>query len=293
MRVVFVGKDRVVWKRVVLYLVTFGISRRIWLHKVNKEIDGHAALGIPHRLNVALLVLPVVGPFIVQCRTTQHLNDDLHADEPLSYGPTWALCLLGLVPILGNAFYIGWTQDRLNKYWAIQRGNQEHGIDIDVGLEKDKKFLIELDKARRESYAAGSRFDRKQRKREERWRRHVDELEEIRLERERVRALGGSTPVLPWKRPEGPPKAILHITCGTCSTTFDVEQDPYRDTRLECPKCGTSEVLPAVHGGGAGSRVLQVSCPQCDARFKAEAPEEGPVPIQCPECGLEDTLQTA
>ncbi len=293
MRVVFVGKNRVVWQRVLLYVATFGISRRIWLYRLNKEIDGHAALGINHRLNLILLCLPILGPFLVQCRTAARLNNDLHADEPLAYGPTWALCLLGLVPIAGNGFFIGWTQDRMNKYWHLQRGNMAHGIDIDVGLEKDKKFLIELEAARLESYVAGSRFDRKQKKREERWRAKVENLETVRAEREQVRALGGSTPVMPWKRPHQPPKTILKITCGQCDTAFTVEQDPYHATHIECPQCHLKETLPAVYGGGGiTERVLQVSCPQCHAAFKTKAPEEGPVDIVCPECGLEERLET-
>ncbi len=294
MRVVFVGKNRVVWQRVLLYIVTFGISRRIWLYRLNKEIDGHAALGINHRLNLILLLLPIFGPFIVQCRTTAHLNNDLHADEPLSYGPTWALCLAGLVPILGNGFYIGWTQDRMNKYWQIQRRSQAHGIDIDVGLENDKKFLIELEQARKDSYVAGSRFDRKQRKREERWHAKVETLETIRAEREQVRALGGSTPVFPWKRPHQPPQTVLKITCGKCATEFSVEQDPYHETHIVCPGCQLAETLPPVYGGGGVTeRVLKIECPQCQASFKTTAPEDGPVDIVCPECGLEDTLAVA
>ncbi len=294
MRVIFVGKDRVVWKRILLYVATFGISRRLWLHKLHKEIDGHAALGVNHRLNFWLLVLPIIGPFIVQCRLTKHLNNDLHADDPLTYGPTWALCLVGLVPILGNAFYIGWTQDRMNRYWAMQRNNPIHAIDIDVGLEKDKKFLIELEAARKESYVAGSRFDRKQRLREERWRAKVEGLEEIRREREEVRAKGGSTPVLPWKRPHQPPKTILHITCGGCETQFDVEQDPYHETPIDCPKCDAHDVMPPLYGGGGQiERIVDVTCPGCEADFRTKAPEEGPIDIVCPDCGLEETIELA
>jgi hypothetical protein len=293
-RVVFVGKDRVVWQRILLYIVTFGISRRFWLSKLNKEIDGHAALGINHRLNVFLLILPIIGPFMVQCKTTQRLNNELHSDDPITYGPTWALCLLGLVPILGNAFYIGWTQDRMNRYWAAQRGNQAHGIDIDVGLDQDKKFLIELESARKESSASGSRFDRTKRLREERWRAKVSGLETVRREREEVRAKGGSTPVMPWKRPRQPPKTILHVTCGSCQTKFDVEQDPYHETRIDCQKCDAHEVMPPLYGGGGEmERIVDVTCPQCAAEFRSKAPEEGPVTIHCPDCGLEETIELA
>lgn len=289
-RVVFVGKDRVVWKRVLYYVLSFGITRRIWLYRLNKELDGHAALGTNHNLNKVLLILPIIGPFIVQCQTTKRINNDLHTDQPLAYGPTWALCLLGLVPIIGNGFYIGWTQDRMNRYWRFEKDNMEHGIDIDVGLQEDRKFLIELEKARKESYQAGSRFDRKARLREERWRAKVDGLEEIRREREEVRAKGGSTPVLPWKRPTPIPKTVLKITCK-CGHAFQRQRDPYHPTEIRCPKCDAVEVLPAEYGGGGVvERVVDVECPQCNAAFRAKGPEDEPLDIVCPDCGLEETL---
>ncbi|MGB1587088.1 MAG: FmdB family zinc ribbon protein [Thermoplasmatota archaeon] len=247
MRVVFVGRDRVVWKRLVLYIVTFGISRRIWLYRVNKEIDGHAALAIDHRLNAFLLALPIIGPFIVQCQTTGRLNRDLHSDAELKYGPTWALCLLGLVPILGNGFYIGWTQDRLNRYWAHERDNPQHGIDIDVGLEEDPEFRKKLDKARKESYEAGSRFDRRKRERQERWRARIAPLETIGEERRTVREQGGSTPLLPWRRPQPLERRLLHITCQ-CGHGFDLETDFREAVEITCPKCQRKETLRGLTG---------------------------------------------
>lgn len=245
MRVVFVGRDRVIWKRIVLYIITFGISRRIWLYRINKEIDGHAALGINHQMNAFLLALPVVGPFVVQCQTTGHLNRDLHSEAHLAYGPTWALCLLGLVPILGNGFYIGWTQDRLNKYWAHERDNPQHGIDIDVGLEQDPKYLKKMEAARLQSYEAGSRFDRRRDERRARWRARIAPLETVGEERRQVREAGGSTPVLPWRRPRAMEARTLNITCD-CGKQFTHTTDWTADVVLKCPKCGKADTLPAL-----------------------------------------------
>ena len=247
MRVVFVGRDRVIWKRLLLYVLTLGISRRIWLHRVNKEIDGHAALGIDHKLNAFLLVLPIIGPFIVQCQTTGRLNNDLHSGAKLVYGPTWALCLLGLIPILGNGFYIGWTQDRLNKYWQHEKDNPQHGIDIDVGLEEDPEYVQKIHKARLQSYEAGSRFDRRRQERQERWRARVAPLETIGEERRKGREEGGSKPLLPWRRPQPLERRLLHVTCQ-CEHRFDVETDWKEQVEITCPKCKRSETLRGLTG---------------------------------------------
>lgn len=295
-RVVFVGQDRPVWKVVLLYIVTLGIYRRVWLYKVNKEIDGHAALGLNHGLNLFLLILPVVGPSIVTFQTAHRLNHNLEASRPLAYGPTWALWLATLVPILGNGFFLGWTQDRLNKYWPMEKDNPEHAIDIDKGLEKDKKFLVELKEAQKRSYEAGSRFDRKKQARRERWAARARRLREIRAERAQVRAAGGSTPVLPWLPPDRPTPRELHVTCGRCDTGFDVTQDPFADTPLLCPKCGLTEVLPSLRSDGlaggekAAFAGLEVDCPKCQTHFHATRRLDGPTEIQCYECGHKETL---
>ncbi len=246
MRVVFVGRDRVVWKRIVYYLLSLGVTRRVWLYRVNKEVDGHAALGLNHRLNLVLLLLPIIGPFIVQCQTAARLNHVL-SDSDLGYGPTPALCAFGLVPILGNAAFIGWSQDRLNKYWALEKADPSHAIDIDVGLQSDPEFLKELEAARLDSYVTGSRFDRRQRQRQDRWRQRMSGFEGVAQARQEVRDLGGSTPLLPWKRPVRPPTRILHVTCSN-EHSFDAQADPYEEVALVCPQCGEKEVLPPLHG---------------------------------------------
>lgn len=241
---VFVGRDRVVWKRLLLWFVTFGISRRIWLHRVNKELDGHAALGINHRLNVILLCLPILGPLVVQGQTAKRINQNLRHPD-VRFGPTWALALVGVVPLAGNGFFLGWVQARLNEYWATERVNPTHAIDIDVGLENDPKFLVAIEKARKESYQAGSRFDRRQRERQERWRHRIAHLETVGEERQKVRDEGGSTPVLPWKRPQPLEKRRLEVQCP-CGHKFQHTTDWRDDVELKCPKCGRTETLPGL-----------------------------------------------
>lgn len=281
----------------VWYILTLGIYRRIWLYRVNKELDGHAALGINHRLNVLLLILPIIGPTIVTYQTTRRCNADLHSGAELQYGPT-PLLWLGtfLLPIIGPAAHMVWTQDRLNKYWQYEKANPDHGIDVDQGLSKDKKFVAELKKAREASMEAGSRFDRAKEHRREKWRRATADLREARKERALVRAAGGSTPVLPWRRPERPRLHLLHVTCGRCEQGFDVHRDPVAETPVLCPKCGLREVLPSLRGDplkqlqpGALSS-LEVDCPKCDTHFHALRDLYGPTQIQCYNCGHQETL---
>lgn len=294
MRVVFIGRDRSVWKRLVLYVVTLGITRRIWLYRLNKEMDGHLALGLDHRVNAGLLVLPVLGPTIVTAQTSGRVRRMLGGT--FAYGPAWAVYLATWVPILGNLFFIGWTQDRVNRYWRESRRHPEQGIDIDVGLEDDPEFLVEMGQALKESYEAGSRFDRKKQRRRERWRHRKEHWRAIQDERARVRAAGGSTPMLPWLRPRREPRRVMHITCGRCAHRFDLERDPYAETPVVCPECGLSDVLPSLRsdplaGTQRGGIVkVEVDCPDCGHHFHARRDSTGKTRIACPQCGKADTL---
>jgi len=246
-QVVFVGRNRVVWKRVLLFVVTLGITRRIWLYRVNKEIDGHAALGLNHRLHIALLCVPILGPLWVQAGTAFRIDRNLHNGAGVKFGPPLALGAVGFVPILGNGFFLGWVQSRLNAYWAYEREHPSHGIDIDAGLQEDKKFLVAIEKARRESYHAGSRFDRRKHERQERWRGRIAHLETVGEERKQARAEGGTTPLLPWQRPQALERRTLSITCA-CGNKFQRTTAWQEDLELVCPKCGRKEVLAGVFG---------------------------------------------
>ncbi|HLF16218.1 MAG TPA: hypothetical protein VI796_02160, partial [Candidatus Thermoplasmatota archaeon] len=210
MRVVFVGRHRSIPGRLAAAFLTLGVSRRIWLHRITREVDGHEALGLPHRRNAALLAAPGLGlllllilgpavswlvgavvaaPFfvastLVTARTTFAAARMLKP-SPVRFGQAWALYLATWVPILGSLFYIAWVQTRLNRFWAYERKHPEHGVDLDLGLEKDPAFLVVMDRALKASYDAGSRFDR-----------HKAERTQVRAEREAVRQAGGSVPVL-------------------------------------------------------------------------------------------------
>jgi len=278
-RVVVVGRKRPLWQIVLLYIVTFGIFRRIWLYRVNKEVDGHAGLGFNHRQTLWLLILPIIGPSIVTWQTAYRMNNYLYTEEPLPYGPTWGLWAGTLLPILGNAAFMAWTQDRLNIFWELEKENKWLAMDIDQGLSKDAKFQARVKKAQTRSEQAGSRADDK------------PTLRDIKREREDVRALGGSTPVLPWKRPEPEPPRILHVECSKCATRFDAERNLYESTPIVCPKCGKSDVLPSLRSDelaqpeGALVTILKVDCPKCKTTFHAARDLDGPTDIVCPECG--------
>jgi DNA-directed RNA polymerase subunit RPC12/RpoP len=294
-RVVFVGQDRVVWRRLVAYVLTLGVARRTWLYRVNKELDGHQALGLDHRLNALLLCLPVGGPSLVTWQTARRTARMLEGSG-LPYGAAGWLWAATLVPILGNLFFIAWEQSRLNRFWAMERARPGHGIEVDVDLGSDPAFLVELGAALRESYHPGSRFDRRKRARRARVERARRSWAETRRERAAVRAAGGSTPVLPWLRPRPPEPRILHVTCGRCEARFDVRQDPLAETPLLCPRCGMAEVLPSLHSDPLQRRepaavpAVKAKCPGCGTAFHAVRNLGGPTPLKCPSCGREETL---
>jgi ribosomal protein S27E len=294
-RVVFVGRDRVVWRQMVLQAVTLGVYRRVWLHRVNKELDGHEALGLRHGLNAFLLCLPLVGPAVVGFQTS-HRAARMLGGSAVRHGPPALVWLATAVPLFGTSFYVAWTQSRLNRFWGLERASPDRGVEIDVRLDDDPAFLIELGKAVRDSYHPGSRFDERKRARRERLEARRAAYRSVRQERAAVRAAGGSTPLLPWRRPTLPPPRVLHVTCGRCEARFDVTQDPLVDTPVVCPGCQLSEVLPSLHADPlrgtqqAAVPVLQVRCPSCRTSFTAVRNLHGATPIGCPKCGREETL---
>jgi len=321
-RVVFVGRDRRVWKRIALYLVTLGVSRRVWLHRVNKEIDGHEALGLDHRRVALFLTLPLVGLalfltllaagvsvvwaavaglvlFAPSSWVTAAASFRARAmleGSGIPYGPAGLVYAATWVPVLGHVFYIAWMQTRLNRYWAYEREHPEHGLEIDVDLSEDPRFLVEVERALKESYAAGSRFERKKRRKAERWAARRSAWQDIQAARAAVRAAGGSTPVLPWRRPQRPRPRLLKVTCGRCGHRFEVRRDPLAETVIHCPKCGLHEVVPSLRGDPlagrerAAYRAARVTCPHCATTFHAKRDADRPTQIRCPECGAEETL---
>lgn len=295
MRVVFVGQTRAIWKALVLYVVTLGIWRRVWLYRVNKELDGHEALGLNHPLNATLLCLPILGPSIVTAQTAFRTRRMLTGSD-LPYGAPLLVYLATWVPIVGNLFFIAWQQSRLNAFWAQERLHPEHGVEVDVRLDDDPAFLVELAQAVKESYHPGSRFDSRKQARRAAFAKRAASFAEVRRERAAVRAAGGSTPVLPFLRPKLPALRQLNVTCGRCATRFDVAQDPLHDTPLLCPKCGLQEVLPALRSDAlrkpetAAVPVLNVKCPQCKTAFSGVRNLRGPTRLTCPQCGRAETL---
>jgi len=298
-RVVFVGRDRKVWRLLVAHVLTFGIARRVWLHRVNREIDGHDALGLRPAWTVVLLCLPVLGPLVVTFQTAARTRRML-LGSGIRYGPSGWVAATTLLWPLGNFFFIPWEQTRLNTFWARERAQgATHGVEVDLDLTSDPGFVVEMGQALKESYHAGSRFDARKRARQERWGQRAAHWRTVRDERQAVREAGGSTPVLPWKRPERPVVRTLHVTCGRCATAFDVRRDPTQDTPLVCPKCGQTEVLPSLHSDPlrpprpARLPEVKATCPRCATTFYALRAASGPTPLKCPSCGLEELLPAA
>lgn len=328
MRVVFVGRDRRILKRLVYHPLTLGISRRVWMHRILKEVDGHQALGYNHRLHAALLAAPWAGlpcvatvamlagplwwllmlPLLwasgwMTMRAGRAVAAMLRA-RPLigeervpRFGPPVLWWLLNAVPLLGPMAFFAWTQDRLNRFWALERRHPERGLELDEALDDDPAFLIELGKALQASARPGSRFESGPRARlASWWRARGERAEAIATERAAVRAAGGSTPILPWRLPARPAPRLLHVTCGGCQQAFDVRRDPLADTPILCPGCGRLEVLPALSADPlrpaerAKVPTMVVDCPKCRTQFHAIRNLASPTQLTCPGCGKVDTL---
>lgn len=294
-RVVFVGRHRVPWVLCIQYVVTLGIARRVWLYRINKEMDGHSGLALNHTLNLWLLILPIIGPTIVQAQTAGRIGR-MTKGSPAKYGQPAGLYLVSWIPILGNLFFLAWSQTKLNEFWAHERQHPEHGIEVDAQLKGDRAFLVELGEAIPASYRPLSRFGAKGRARRERWAARRASLGEIEHERAIVRDAGGSTPMRFWKRPEREPNRILKITCGRCAQAFEAQRDPYTETPILCPKCGLLEVLPSLRSdtGQPAERVkvpvMKVTCLKCTTEFHAVRALAGPTRVTCFQCGRAETL---
>jgi hypothetical protein len=294
-RVVFVGSDRRIWRCLLLYVVTLGIWRRVWLYRINKEMDGHEALGLRHPLYIFLLCLPAGGPLLVNFLTARHAAD-MTTLAPRPYRAPGFMGLATIVPILGNVFFIGLTQRRLNQFWTHERSARGRGIEVDVDLSADPRFLVEFERAVKESYFAGSRFDQRSASKRQAWARRANRWRGVQGERKAVREAGGSTPVLPWRRAARPARHLLNVTCGRCETAFKVTHDPAAETPIVCPKCGMTEVLPSLRSNPlagvapAGVPTVQARCPRCKTEFHAVRDVHGPTRLVCPKCGRADTL---
>ncbi len=296
-RVVFIGQERVLWKRLVLYVVTFGIYRRIWLYRIQKELDGHEALAINHRLNVGLLVLPIIGPSIVTARTARFTRDMLLGAN-MRYGPWILIYLATWIPIAGNLFFMGWTQDKLNRFWRNERISPSDTIEVDVEVKGDAAFRKRLAAAEQVSRRVASKYEKKKRIDVRGWiARFFEYAAKVGQERRDVRERGGSVPILPLLRPQRPPLRILDVSCGRCNTEFQARSDPTRETVLLCPRCGMEEILPSTHHDALEGEdpvavpTLEVDCPKCNTHFHALHDLHGPTVLRCPECGLEETLR--
>ncbi|MES2155900.1 MAG: hypothetical protein V4510_12265 [bacterium] len=321
MRVVFLGRSRILWRQLVLQAVTLGIYRRRWLFAINKEVDGHEALGLNHRANAAMLWLAALGAVFLLGAGSLHLGvmgyvlgalclaptsilqlwtarrtAAMVAPSDVRYGNATAIWVATLVPILGGFFFIIWEQGRLNRFWSYERAHPGHGMEVDVELGSDPRFLVALDRARKESYYAGSRFERRKTERKARWTARLSWWSDLQAERKAVREAGGSTPFLPFLRPHRPRLMRLDVTCGRCATHFDLQRDPAAETAILCPKCGLAEVLPALWENPlakperAAVASVRARCPKCQTKFNAVRNLFGPTVLLCPNCGRREEL---
>jgi predicted RNA-binding Zn-ribbon protein involved in translation (DUF1610 family) len=105
-------------------VLTLGIYGKVWLVRINREMDGHERF----RLNFAklwiLVLLPLITPLIVKWQTLHRLDKALRHQVTLAPPNPKLLWLVSLVPILGTVVWVSWTQSLLNRHWLWHKRDE-------------------------------------------------------------------------------------------------------------------------------------------------------------------------
>lgn len=102
-------------------ILTLGIHTKIWLYRVNREMDGHEGFHIDLRWLAVMVTLPIITPAIVKFQTARRMDIMLAHQLGLPRIRPRTLGWISLVPVLGSGFYAGWVQWLLNRHWFWHR----------------------------------------------------------------------------------------------------------------------------------------------------------------------------
>lgn len=112
-------------------VLTFGIHTKVWLYRVNREMDGREGFHLNMGWLAAMLWLPLVTPAVVKFQTAARLNQMVSDPVVIPLMRARALGWISLVPVLGAGFYAYWVQGSLNKYWFWHRRRERFQLNVE------------------------------------------------------------------------------------------------------------------------------------------------------------------
>jgi hypothetical protein len=102
-------------------VLTLGIHTKVWLYRVNREMDGREGFHINLYTLAVMLWLPVITPAIVKFQTAGRLNQMVADPVTIPLMRARRLGWISLVPVFGAGFYAWWVQRSLNQFWFWHR----------------------------------------------------------------------------------------------------------------------------------------------------------------------------
>lgn len=112
-------------------VLTLGIHTKLWLYRVNREMDGREGFHIHMGWLAVMLWVPIVTPAIVKFQTAARLNQMVSDPVVIPLLRARALGWVSLVPVLGAGFYAYWVQSSLNKYWFWHRRRERYQLNVE------------------------------------------------------------------------------------------------------------------------------------------------------------------
>ncbi len=112
-------------------VLTLGIHTKVWLYRVNREMDGREGFHIHMGWLAVMLWVPFVTPAIVKFQTAARLNQMVSDPVVIPLLRARMLGWISLVPVLGAGFYAYWVQGSLNKYWFWHRRRERFQLNVE------------------------------------------------------------------------------------------------------------------------------------------------------------------
>lgn len=106
-------------------ILTLGIHTKVWLYRINREMDGHEGFHIDFRWLTTMVVLPILTPIVVKFQTARRMDQMVSHQLTLARIRPRVLGWISVVPVLGSGFYAYWVQHTLNRHWFWHRREEQ------------------------------------------------------------------------------------------------------------------------------------------------------------------------